>query len=64
MGIVPMTVGRDEVKATVHTIVLNVLPVQPTLVPEVLFKLLVDVVLHCLPAEYECTEIMNYKYGL
>lgn len=39
-----------------HTVVLDVLAVQATLVPEVLLKLLVDVVGDRLPAEAETRE--------
>ena len=40
----------DKVEAAVHTVVLDVLAVEAALVPEVLLKLLVDVVRHRLPA--------------
>lgn len=49
----PVAKGGDEVKAAVYTVVLDVLAVQATLVPEVLLKLLVDVVGDRLPAEAE-----------
>lgn len=45
-----MPKGRDEVKAAMHSVVLDVLPVQATLVTEILFKLLVNVVSDGLPA--------------
>lgn len=41
-----MTEGRDEVEAAVNAIVLDVLAVEAALVPEVLLKLLVDVIGH------------------
>lgn len=40
---VPVTVRRDEVQATVYSVVLDVLPVQAALVREILPELLVDV---------------------
>ena len=46
----PVSKWWDKVEAAVDPVVLDVLPVQPTLVPEVLFKLLVDVVCDWLPA--------------
>lgn len=49
--VLPMTKGRDEVKAAVYAVVLDVLAVQAALVPEVLLKLLVDVVGDRLPAK-------------
>lgn len=48
-----MTKGRDEIETAVYTVVLDVLAVEATLVPEVLLKLLVDVVSHWLPARAE-----------
>lgn len=48
-----MTKGRDEVKAAVDAVVLDVLAVQAALVPEVLLKLLIDVVGDRLPAKAE-----------
>lgn len=54
-AVVPMTEGWDEIEAAVHTVVLDVLAVQATLIPEVLLKLLVDVVGHGLPAGAENT---------
>lgn len=50
---VPVSKGRDEVEAAVHTVVLDVLPVQATLVPEILFELLIYVVGDGLPAGEE-----------
>lgn len=52
----PVTERRDEVKAAVYAVVLDVLAVQATLVPEVLLKLLVDVVGDRLPATAETDE--------
>ncbi len=48
---VPVAKWRDEVEAAVDSVVLDVPSVQPALVSEVLFKLLVDVVLYWLPAD-------------
>lgn len=48
-----MTEGWDEIEAAVYAVVLDVLAVEATLVPEVLLKLLVDVVSHWLPARAE-----------
>lgn len=45
-----MAKRRDEVEAAVHSVVLDVPPVQPALISEVLLKLLVDVVFYFLPA--------------
>lgn len=45
-----MTEGWDEIEAAVYAVVLDVLAVEATLVPEVLLELLVDVVSHRLPA--------------
>lgn len=45
-----MTEGWDEIEAAVYAVVLDVLAVEATLVPEVLLELLVDVVSHWLPA--------------
>lgn len=45
-----MSKGRDEVEAAVDPVVLDVLPVEAALVPEVLLKLLLDVVCHRPPA--------------
>ena len=46
-----MAKWRDEVEAAVDSVILDVSSVQPALISEVLFKLLVDVVLYRLPAE-------------
>lgn len=54
---VPVSKGRDEVEAAVHPVVLDVLPVQATLVPEILLKLLVYVVGHRLPAGGEMGQV-------
>ena len=51
MRLSPVARGGDEVEAAVHSVVLDVLPVQPALLPEVLLKLLVHIVHHLLPAE-------------
>lgn len=48
-----MPEGRDEVEAAVHSVVLDVLPVQAALITKILFKLLVDVVGDGLPAGKE-----------
>lgn len=48
--VLPMSKWRYEVEAAVDSVVLDVLPVQSTLVPEVLLKLLVNVVGDGLPA--------------
>lgn len=48
--VLPLSKWGYEVKATVDSVVLDVLPVQPTFIPEVLFKLLVDVVCYRCPA--------------
>lgn len=45
-----MSERRDEVEAAVHSVVLDVLPVEAALVSEVLLKLLLDVVCHRPPA--------------
>lgn len=45
-----MPKGRDEVEAAMHSVVLDVLPVQATLITEILLKLLVNVVSDGLPA--------------
>lgn len=45
-----MAKWRDEVEAAVHSVVLDVLPVQAALVSEVLLKLLIDVICDWLPA--------------
>lgn len=45
-----MPKGRDEVEAAVHSVVLDVLPVQATLITEILLKLLVNVISDGLPA--------------
>lgn len=49
-GLSPMPKGRDEVEAAVHSVVLDVLPVQATLITEILLKLLVNVISDGLPA--------------
>lgn len=49
-GLSPVPKGRDEVEAAMHSVVLDVLPVQATLITEILFKLLVNVVSDGLPA--------------
>lgn len=46
----PVTKGGDEVQAAVHTVILDVLTVETTLVTEILLKLLVHVVSDGLPA--------------
>lgn len=46
----PVAKGRNEVDAAVHSVVLDVFPVEATFVTEILLKLLVDVVGHRLPA--------------
>lgn len=48
--LLPMAEGRDEVDAAVDAVVLDVFPVQATLITEILLELLVDVVSHRLPA--------------
>ena len=48
--VLPVTKGWDEVEAAVDPVVLDVLPVEPTLVSEVLLKLVVDVALDGPPA--------------
>lgn len=45
-SIIPVTEWRDEIQAAVHSVVLDVLAVEATLVPEILLELLVDVVSH------------------
>lgn len=50
---VPMSERWDEVEAAVDSVVLNVSSVQPALVSEELFKLLVDVVFYVPPADAE-----------
>lgn len=45
-----MSERRDEVEAAVDSVVLDVLPVEAALVPEVLLKLLLDVVCDRPPA--------------
>lgn len=49
-GHAPVTERGDEVQAAVHPVVLDVLPVQATLVTEILLKLLVHIVSDGLPA--------------
>lgn len=49
--VIPVTEGWDEIEAAVYAVVLDVLAVEATLVPEVLLELLVDVVGHRLPAK-------------
>lgn len=46
----PVPEWRDEVEAAVDSVVLDVLSVQPALIPEVLLKLLIYVVCDRLPA--------------
>lgn len=46
----PMSKRRYEVQAAVHSVILHVLPVESTLVSEVLFELLVNVVRDWPPA--------------
>lgn len=46
-----MAERRDEVEAAVDSVVLDVPSVQPALISEVLFKLLIDVVVYLLPAD-------------
>ena len=46
----PVSKRRNEVEAAVHSVVLDVLPVEAALVPEVLLELLVDVVCDGPPA--------------
>ena len=41
----PVAVGRYEIEAAVYPVVLNVAPVQPALVLEVLIELVVDILL-------------------
>ena len=48
--LLPVSKRRDEVEAAVDSVVLDVLSVQPALVPEVLLKLLIYVVCDRLPA--------------
>ena len=50
LSVVPVAKRRDEVEAAVDSVVLDVPPVQPALISEVLLKLLVDVVFYFLPA--------------
>lgn len=45
-----MPEGRDEVEAAMHSVVLDVLTVQATLITKILLKLLVNVVGDGLPA--------------
>lgn len=45
-----MAIWGDEIEAAVHSVVLNVLAVQPALVPEELLELLVDKIHYWLPA--------------
>ena len=47
----PMTKRWNKVEAAVHSVVLDIFPVEATLISEVLFKLLVYVVCDWLPAE-------------
>lgn len=49
----PVTKWRDEVKAAVNPVVLDVLPIEAALVSEVLLELLVDVVCDGLPATHD-----------
>lgn len=46
----PVSVWWDEIEAAMHPVVLNVLAVQPTLVSEVLLKLMIDKIHYWLPA--------------
>ena len=46
----PVPERRNEVEAAVDSVVLDVLSVQPALIPEVLLKLLIYVVCDRLPA--------------
>lgn len=48
-----MTEGWDEIEAAVYAVVLDVLAIEATLIPEVLLELLVNVVSHWLPAKAE-----------
>lgn len=57
--LLPMPKWWDEVEAAVDSVVLNVLPVQSTLIPEVLLKLLIYVVCDWLPAG---THAHTHKY--
>lgn len=50
-GGVPVAKWRDKVEAAVDSVVLDVASVQPALISEVLFKLLVDVVFYWIPAD-------------
>lgn len=47
----PMSKRRNEIQTTVDSVVLDVLPVQSTLVPEILLELLIYVVCDGLPAD-------------
>lgn len=47
----PVSKRRDEIQAAVDSVVLNVLSVQSTLVPEILLELLIYVVCDGLPAD-------------
>lgn len=48
--VLPLSKWGYKVKAAVDPVILDVLPVHPTFIPEVLFKLLVDVVCYRSPA--------------
>ncbi len=45
-----MSYGVDEVEAAVDAMILNVPPVETTLIPQVLLILLIHIVYHGLPA--------------
>lgn len=48
--LLPMPKWRDEVEAAVDSVILDVLSVQPALIPEILLELLIYVVCDRLPA--------------
>lgn len=48
--LLPMPKWRDEVEAAVYSVILDVLSVQPALIPEILLELLIYVVCDRLPA--------------
>lgn len=55
----PVSERRDEVEAAVDSVVLDVLPVEAALVPEVLLKLLLDVVCDRPPAANHSTRFQS-----
>lgn len=59
-----MSKWRDEVEAAVDPVVLDILSIQPALIPEVLLKLLINVVCDWLPARtHKIMTKVTFIYG-